>query len=260
MKSRVAILALVLAGVAAGAVWVAGGLTGKPDELRMALLWALPAAVFLCARFTVGRRRAAPSLRAALRRSPWIGLAIALDLAPIGVGYLLDWLTLTYGDQTLAATRGTTALWALPLLLLVAIRFWEGTLRGALFEVGQAAFGVCTAAALSVGCGVLLALPALAPGFAPLETPFFAAGLATAAAREIVTLLLYRDAGLVAAGIYRGALAYVDGYLIHDWMSPLFPSANYVTSSDLFYLVRVAGPAAAVALVWAVVRRKGAAA
>lgn len=260
MTGRVTALALLLAALAAGAAWVAGGLAGKPDELRMALLWALPAAVFLCGRFTFGRGRAPHSFAAALRRLPWIAVAIGLDLAPIGAGFLLDWLTFTYGDQTLAATRARTALWALPLLVVVGIRFWEGTLRGALYEGAKANLGGRAAFALSLGAGVLLALPALAPGFVPLETPFFAAGVATALCRESVTLLLYRDAGLVAAGLYRGLLAYVDGYGIHDWSSPLFPSANYVTSTDQFYLLRVAGPLAALALIAFALRSRRAAA
>jgi hypothetical protein len=222
----------------------------------MALVWALPCAVFLCGRTIFGRSAAPPSLRRALPALPWIGAALALDLAPIGISYLADRITLTYGDQTLAATRATTALWALPLLLIVSIRFVERTLRGALYESARAAFGGAAAAALSVGCGLALALPALAPGFRPLETPFFAAGLVTALAREVSCLVLFRSAGLVAAGVYRGLFVYVDGYLIHDWLSPIFPSANYVTSTDAFYAVRLLGPLAAAALLFVVFRRR----
>ncbi len=82
----------------------------------------------------------APGLRWS-RLLLWIGVAIAVDLAPIGIAYQLGWLTLTYGDQQLAATRAATALWALPLLVLLAVRFYERTLRGRLLPGGSRELG-----------------------------------------------------------------------------------------------------------------------
>lgn len=258
MKSRVVALVLLLGVVAAGATWVGGRLAhaGKPDDLRLALVWALPGAVFLCGHFLLRRREARPSLRATPGELPWIGAALALDFAPLGLALGLGWITLTYGDQSLAATRGRTALWALPLLLLVGIRFWERTLRARLFDAASAGFGRGAAWALSLACGTLLALPAIAPGLDVPERPFFLAAIATTLARELSATALYCRAGLVPAGLYRGALAYVDFYLIHDWLSPVFPSANYVTSTDAFYLLRAAGPCAAALLLLIALSRK----
>ncbi len=178
----------------------------------------------------------------------WIGVAIAVDLAPIGIAYQLGWLTLTYGDQQLAATRAATALWALPLLVLLAVRFYERTLRGRLFEEALAGWGAPAAWTLSLLCGTALALPAIAPGLSISEPAFVAAALVTALAREVGSTVLYRASGLVAAGIFRGTLLFVDFYLIADWLAPVFPSANYVTSGDAFYLLRAASPLVAALL------------
>ena len=262
MRARAAALALLLCAVAASAVWVAGRLArgGHPDELRMALVWALPGVVFLSGHVLLRRREAQPSLGATPRALPWIGVALALDLAPLGLALGLGWITLTYGDHTLAAPRGRTALWALPLLLFVGVRFWERTLRARLLEAASSGFGERAGWVMAITCGTLLALPGIAPGLDAPERPFFLAALATAAAREIACTALYRGGGLVSAGLYRGVLAYIDGYLIHDWLSPVFPSANYVTSTDAFYVLRAAGPVAAATLLLVALRRRRAAA
>ena len=255
MKARLLLLAIAVAALAAGAAWVTGGLDGKPDEIRMAVAWGLPATLFLAARFTVGRLPAKLGWSSLLAALPWIGAALALDLAPIGLAYALDWLTLTYGDQALAASRATTALWALPLLVVVAVRFSEATLRDALYERSRGSFGEPVAWTLSIACGALLVLPVVAPGGEPLETPFLAAAAVTALARQVVAIALYRRSGLVACGLHAGFLAFFDAYGLGDWISPLFPSANYVSSTDAFYALRAAGPLAAAALLVAVLRR-----
>ena len=164
----------------------------------------------------------------------WIGVAIAVDLAPIGIGYRLGWLTFTYGDQQLAATRAMTALWALPLLVVLTMRFYERVLRGQLFAGALESWGAPAAWALTLLCGTALALPVVAPGFTFSEPAYVAAALVTALAREIGSTVLYRASGLVAAGLFRGTLLFVDFYLIADWLAPVFPSANYDTSGDSF--------------------------
>jgi len=257
LKVRAALLALLLLDLAAGAAWYAGRFGhGRPDALRLFLVWALPGLIFLCGMLTRPKRaahRGAPAVPAALpvvsalgRRWStllvWIGVAIAVDLAPIAIGYRLGWLTFTYGDQHLAASRASTALWALPLLVLVAIRFYERTLRGQLYRLAEASWGPRAAWTLSLLCGTALALPALVPGFSMSAPDFVAAALVTAFAREVGCTVLYRASGLVAAGLYRGILAFVDFYLIADWLAPVFPSANYVSSVDSFYLLRAASP------------------
>ena len=256
MKPRIVLLALVVVALAAGAAWVAGGLDGKPDPLRLAVVWALPAALFVAARFTVGRLAPKSGWSSLVATLPWIGAALALDLAPIGIGYALDWLTFTYGDQALAAGRVTTALWALPLLVLVAIRFSEGTLRDALHGHARPLFGEGAAWLLSAIPGALLVLPLVAPGGALLETPYVAAVGLGAVARELSAIALYRRSGIIASGIHRGVLAYFEGYALGDWASPLFPSANYVSSTDAFYALRAAGPLAAAALLLVALRRR----
>lgn len=192
------------------------------------------------------------ALPAAGRRWPrlllLIAVAIAVDLAPIGIGHRLGWLTFTYGDQQLAATRAVTALWALPLLVLVMMRFYERTLRGQLFRGAVGSWGTAAGWALTLLCGTALALPAVAPGFNWSEPAFVAAALVTAFAREIACIVLFRAAGLVASGLFRGVLAFVDFYVIADWLAPVFPSANYVTSGDSFYLLRAASPLVAALL------------
>ena len=101
---------------------------------------------------------------------------------------------------------------------------------------------------LTLLCGTALALPTVAPGFSFAEPGFVAAALVTALAREIGSTVLYRASGLVAAGLFRGTLAFVDFYLIADWLAPVFPSANYVTSGGSFYLLRAASPLVAALL------------
>jgi hypothetical protein len=265
LKVRAVVLALLLVDLAAGATWFAGRYGGgRPEALRLFLVWALPGLVFLCGMLTLGRRevakRAVPaaspvapptSSPASLAPQParswpfllaWIGAAIAVDLGPIAIGHRLGWLTWTNGDPQLAASRAVTAFWALPLLALVSIRFYERTLRGQLFRRAREIWGSPAAWTLTVLCGTALALPAIAPGFSLPGTGFAAAALVTAGAREVGCTVLYRASGLVAAGLYRGALAFVDFYVIADRLAPAFPSANYVASGDSFYLLRAASP------------------
>ena len=284
---------MLLLDVAAGATWFAGRYgDGRPEALRLFLVWALPGLVFLCGFLTLEKRARRPGreqlpgrLRlpgiplpalppakpvlplpvgtvpladgAAAPLAPgapwsrlllWIGVALAVDLAPIGIGYRLGWLTFTFGDQQLAASRATTALWAWPLLVVVATRFYERTLRGQLFRGAEESWGTAAAWCLTLACGTALALPTIAPGFSFGEPAFVAAALVTALSREIGSTVLYRASGLFAAGLFRGTLLFVDFYLIAEWLAPVFPSADYVTSGDSFYLLRAASPLVAALL------------
>lgn len=260
MKVRAVLLALLLLDLAAGATWFAGRYGhGRPDALRLFLVWALPGLVFLCGMLALPKAGALEAPRRppgegsrGSRRFTWIGawiaVAIAVDLAPIGIGYQLGWLTFTYGDQQLAAHRATTALWALPLLVLVSIRFYERTLRGQLFRVASESWGAPAAWSLTLLCGTALALPTVAPGLSFSGPSFVVAALVVALSREVGSTVLYRASGLVAAGLYRGTLAFVDFYLISDWLAPVFPSVNYVTSTESFYLLRAAAPLVAALL------------
>ena len=180
--------------------------------------------------------------------SPGIGLRVG-DL--VGVSdqrHLLKevfeagWLTFAFGATQPGAAQWLTALWALPLLVLVAIRFTERTLRGELFRSLAETWGAPGAWALTLLCGTALALPAIAPGFdfgAPLAV---AAGLATALGREIGATVLYRASGLVAAGVYRGTLIFAEVFLVADWLQPVLVSATYGTGAGTYLLLRAAAP------------------
>ncbi|MEO8195711.1 MAG: hypothetical protein ABI689_03210 [Thermoanaerobaculia bacterium] len=178
----------------------------------------------------------------------WIALAVVLDLAPLGIGFQAGWLTFTFGESQLLSSRLMTALWAWPLLMAVSIRFYESTLRGRLFSGLAESWGAAGAWMLSLLCGTALALPAIAPGFVFAAPVVAAAGLATALGREIGATVLFRASGLVAAGIFRGTLVFLDFFLVADWLHPVFPSADYSSGSGTFHLLRAASPLAAALL------------
>lgn len=178
----------------------------------------------------------------------WIALAVAIDLAPFGIADRLGWLTFAFGESQPLGERWMTALWALPLVVLVAIRFTERTLRGQLFQSLAESWGAAGAWTLSLLCGTALALPAIAPGFAFAAPVVVAAGFATALGREIGATVLYRASGLGAAGIFRGTLVFLDFYLVADWLHPVFPSADYSSSAGTFHLLRAASPLVAALL------------
>lgn len=172
----------------------------------------------------------------------WMAVAWAIEFAPLGIGFQAGWLTFTFGEGRPVTAQLTTALWALPLLALVAIRFTERTLRGQLFRGLAETWGAPGAWGLTLLCGTALALPAIAPGFtfgAPLVV---AAGLAMALGREIGATVLYRASGLVAAGIYRGTLIYLDLFLVADGLQPVFASSSYSTGAGTYQLLRAAAP------------------
>ncbi len=297
---------MLLLDLAAGATWYAGRYgAGRPEELRLFLLWALPGLVYLCGLLTrekknrpsadqepprrlrlpgiplpalppvkpvlplpvraagagtgasgatgaTGASAPAPSSTTSGVRWTlllfWIGLAIAVDLAPFVIADRLGWLTFAFGAAQALGERLRTTLWALPLLVLVAIRFSERTLRGQLFQGLAESWGAAGAWTLSLLCGTALALPAIAPGFAFGAPIVVAAGLATALGREIGATVLYRASGLVAAGLFRGTLVFLDFFLVADWLHPVFPSADYSRGSGTFHLLRAASPLVAALL------------
>ncbi|MEO8275228.1 MAG: hypothetical protein ABI639_03360 [Thermoanaerobaculia bacterium] len=274
MKIRTAILALLLLDLAAGATWFAGRFGPlREDAFRLFVVWALPGLIFLCGKLAFGRpalRASPPALSgtravdarvslpppppalAGASRPPglprlalWILIAILVDQTASLAGQALGWAKFVDGDALLAAHRLMTALWAWPLLVMVSIRFSEGTLRGELFRLAAEHWGRRLAWSLTLLCGTALALPAIAPGASLHEPGFVAAALVTALAREIGCTVLYLTSGLVAAGVFRGTLAFVEFYLLADSLAPVVPSTLYLTNTDAFYLLR--GAAALVA-------------
>lgn len=236
-------LALLLLALVGGVqVWGAGTEGIGRGLLRQAVALGLPIASGLVALAVF--RRPPPSDEARLapgawrRLAPWLAAALALDLAALPLGYALGWLTLTYGDQELEARKVYTWIWALPLAILLSTFATEWALRGRLWRACAAAGAERLGWVLACLCGLALATPVFAPGFAIADGGFVAAALAVAAAHELGFTLLYRRAGLFAAGVARGGLLYFDAFLLADWYSLYFPAANYVSSEPRFYVLR----------------------
>ncbi len=163
---------------------------------------------------------------------------------------------LTYGDQGFSGHPALTALWALPLSVVLAIFGWEWALRRTLFISWAAHLPVPAALFISCAVGVALAAPAIAPGLAAPDRSYAAAAFFVAACREVSFALIFASgAGLPAAGIYRGLLAYLDAFVINDWYSVHFPAANYTTSEPWFYLLRGAAALVSAGVVGAGVLR-----
>ncbi len=218
---------------------------------RDLLLFGVPLLVVIAALIVLGaglwRGTGRQERRAWPRLLLLAGAVMACDLAPIGIGYAVGWVTFTWGDQRLEAAKLWLPLW-LPLCIAVGIWGWELGLRHGLYRAWSAKGAPARAAAASVAAGLALALVFIIPGLAVPDPVFTGAALATVGAREVVFLLFYRGAGLLAAGALRGFLVFVDAFAINDWYSAYFPTANYVSSEPLFYLLRAGGPLAAVAI------------
>ena len=249
MERLVALAALYVAlgvGVAALAGEVPAAAQGA---LRWSVLFGLPLAVGMLGVALVRRPAAGAPL------TPRLGLLAAglvgLDLAPVGVGYLLHQVTFTFGDQTLEAGRFWAMLFGLPAVVAVTVFGWERGLRERLAGGAVVAGRRMTGAALSMLCGAALSLVAFAPGFEVMDGGFVVAAGGTALLREATALRLYGAGGLVGSGVYRGLLAGIEGLAIADWASFWFPAANFVSSEPAFVGLRLAGPATAlVAALW----------
>lgn len=178
----------------------------------------------------------------------WLAIAILVDLAPYAVGDRLGWLTFAFSEERSGPSYLPTALWAWPLLVLLAIRFSERTLRAQLFEGLGEGRGTVAAWATTALCGTALALPALAPGFHFGSPVVVLSGLVIALGRELGATVLYRASGLLASGLYRGTLLFLDLFWIGDALRPAFAAAGYGGGADTFHLVRAAAPLVAALL------------
>ncbi len=102
--------------------------------------------------------------------------------------------------------------------------------------------------------GLVLSLPPIIPGEVR-SFAFVGAALVTILCREISLALLFsRGGGLLVAGLYRGALFFVEAFLVHDWYSLYFPAYSYVTSGTPFYAVRAASAVLGLVVVAALAR------
>jgi hypothetical protein len=254
---RVVALALVLVGLGIGVAWLAGAVSaGNRVALRWLVLLGLPILVGVLGTALVPRPRLAS--RAFDRGLALLaGALVIVDLLPIGAGFLLHQVTFTYGDQTLAAGRILAVVVGLPALVVVTIAGWERGLRERLCGGATAAGAAGWGAVLSIGAGVALSLVAFAPGFEPMDRSFAAAACGTALLREATAVRLWRAGGRALSGLYRGALAGIEGVVIADWASFWFPSANFVSSDPLFAGLRLAGPALGLGCAWYFTRRAG---
>lgn len=258
----VRLLALALLALAAVATLAVGA---APPALlwpaRLGLVFALPFVAGVVASLLLPRspRRAGRSVkvRGTSRFHLLILAAVLLDLAVIGIAYLLGWTTFTFGDQTLEAWKRLAVPLALPFTIAVATMGSEWALHARLWSVGRRQGRPREAIFWALAAGVALSLPAVAPGFRALDESFLAAALVTLLAREATALLLFRSGGLFVAGAYRGTLLAIDAFGLNDWYGFYFPLANYVSSEPGFYLLRVAGPLAALALVAAAAKPRG---
>lgn len=254
---RVVVLALVLVALGIGVAWLAGAVgAANRVALRWLVLLGLPILVGLLGVALVPRPRLA-SLSFDRRLALLAGALVALDLLPIGAGFMLHQVTFTYGDQTLAAGRILAVLIGLPALVVVTIFGWERGLRERLCGGAAAAGAPGWGAVLSIGAGAALSLVAFAPGFEPMDRSFAAAACGTALLREATAVRLWRAGGRALSGLYRGVLAGIEGLVIADWASFWFPSANFVSSDPLFAWLRLAGPALGLGCAWYFTRRAG---
>lgn len=255
---RVVTLAVIFIALGFGVAWLAGSVgAANRVALRWVVLLGLPILVGLLGVALVPGPRLA-SLSFDRRLAILAGALVALDLLPIGAGFLLHEVTFTYGDQTLAAARILAVMIGLPALVVVTIVGWERGLRERLCGGATAVGASGRGAILSIGAGVALSVVAFAPGFEPMDRSFAAAACGTALLREATAVRLWRAGGRALSGLYRGVLAGIEGLVIADWASFWFPSANFVSSDPLFAWLRLSGPVLGLGCAWYFTRRFGA--
>src|SRR5678816_2340164 len=101
IRDRVVTLAVIFIALGFGVAWLAGSVgAANRVALRWVVLLGLPILVGLLGVALVPGPRLA-SLSFDRRLAILAGALVALDLLPIGAGFLLHQVTFTYGDQTL---------------------------------------------------------------------------------------------------------------------------------------------------------------
>jgi len=245
-----ALLALLglLAALPAG-LWLPRLLALDPEIQRRAVLWGLPVAAMLLSFVLFPRllRPADVSPGPPARRLVLLaacGIALLVDQSFLLIGQLTGWATFTAAQAPAArplAPSLVTAAWALPACLVLGIWGWERALRGAVYTGWRRRLTAPAALAVSVLTGAFLALPLILPRGEVPDAAFVAATLIAVLCREVSFALLFRGGGgLLVAGLYRGALLFIEAFIITDWFGLFSPPFNYVTSGPLFYGVRAA--------------------
>lgn len=245
---RTALLTILLIAVGLGlALPQTAALLGDVDLYRRAVLWGVPVAA-LALSILVRPRLPRPEGEGP---GPWprrlvllavAALAFAADQSFLGLSSWTDWATFTFSDREMSAGQlALTAAWALPVCLILGIWGWERALRGAVYTGWRQTLPRGAAIAVSALAGLALALPPILPGGEVRDAAFVIASLATVLCREIALALLFaRGGGLLVAGLYRGALTFVEAFVVHDWNSLYFPAYSYVTNGLPFYTARAA--------------------
>ncbi len=223
---------------------------GDVETYRRVVLWGIPiGALVLSLLFAPRLARDLPEgeqppgpLPRRIALLALVALAFALDQSFLAVGYLTGWATFTFGAQELGDRELIlTTLWALPACLILGIWGWERALRGSVYAGWRQTLARPGAVALSVLAGLALSLPPILPGGEMRDSAFLGSAVVAVLCREVSLVLLFsRGGGLLVAGLYRGVLAFVEAFFIHDWFSLHFPAYNYVTSGVPFYAVRAA--------------------
>jgi hypothetical protein len=248
-------VALLLLALAAAAV-VGRAPHGGSAAVRWALLLLLPLAVGALATLFEPPPRS-PRFPASVPMPtpvhlPLVLALLACDLGGLAAALAGRWATAVPGDTLFVRLWPVTLGVGLPAVIGAMTLGWEWGLRqrlyGSLAAIGRPRGG----ALLSIVAGSALALPVIAPGLArpALETAL--ALVAVAALREATALRLYRRAGILLSGSYRGAVAALDALLVADAATLWLPALTYEPTASARWL-RAAGPLAALLLarLWA---------
>jgi hypothetical protein len=244
---RTALLTILLIAVGVGfALPQTAVLLGDVEAYRRAVLWGVPVAALI---LSILVRPRLPRLEGEgpgplPRRLVLLAvaaLAFAADQGFLGLSSWTGWATFTFSDREAGAGHlALTAAWALPLCLVLGIWGWERALRGAVYAGWRRTLPPA-AIALSALAGLALSLPPILPGGEVRDAAFVAASLVTVLCREVALALLFaRGGGLLVAGLYRGALLFLEAFVVHDWNSLYFPAFSYVTGGIPFYAARAA--------------------
>lgn len=248
-------LAAVLAALALAATALAGAVPESGRSLlRAVLLIVLPLTVGALGSLLVpAPARARPTPAGvpvpAARHLPILALLLLVDLLPVLIGWWAGGVTVAR-DAPAVPARLLALAAGVVVLPFVATVGWEWGLRARLYgpwaETGRAGL----AFAASVGCGTLLALPAIAPGFRVAAPELAAAALVSVALREAIAVRLYRRAGVLLSGAFRGFAALGEVFLLSESRSPWLPLASWVATDAGFYALRPLGPALAALVAW----------
>jgi hypothetical protein len=258
---RTALLTLFLIVLGAGlALPQTAALLGDVEVYRSVVLWGIPAAALALSLLFHPRlpRPEGEGPGPLPRRFVLLAvaaLAFVADQSFLGLSYWTGWTTFTVQELSLRQLA-LTAAWALPACLVLGIWGWERALRGAVYTGWRRLLPRAGAIGISALAGLALALPSILPG-GEVRDPFFVgASLVTVLCREVSLVLLFtRGGGLLVAGLYRGALGFLEAFVVHDWYSLYFPASNYVTSGAPFYAARAVSALLALGVVAVLTRR-----